>query len=216
MSSQSQKLKKLNELESQLRKQSHLPLTGRAHIEEELQRAEADFKSLEIAYEQYFMGIERFEPSKERQILALRLRRLVSTHIPQVDVRYRLQNLNSRLQSYASYWDRILRLIEEGRYQRQLSHMKWAAKAAPGKAGVAANGTPTLASTRAADPTDKIYQELLAAHSNCQTAPPRREQVADFLKRQADAIRQRFGDRPVDMVVVVEDGKPKIKVRPQG
>lgn len=209
MSSQSLKLKKLNDLEMQLRKQSHLPLTGRANIEEELQKAETDFKSLEITYEQYFMGIERYEPSKERQILALRLRRLLATHIPQTDVRFRLQNLNSRLQSFSAYWDRILRLIEEGRYQRQLSHMKWSGGAAPG-------GNPTLTPTQPVDSVDKIYQELVAAHGNCQIAPPKREQVADFLKRQSEAIRQRFGDRPVDMVVVVEDGKPKIKVRPKG
>lgn len=206
MSTQSQKIKKLNEIERQLRKQAQLPLTGRAKIEEALWGAEADFKALEIAYEQYFMGIERFEPEKERQILALRLRRLINTHIPQTDLRFRLQNLNSRFQSYAAYWDRILRLIEEGRYQRQLSHMKWAQKPvspAPGE-------TP---SPRPADPLDQIFRELSEAHASCHIPAPRREQVAEFLQRQADVIRERFGDRPVDMLVVVENGKPKIKVR---
>lgn len=209
MSSQSQKLKKLNDLEMQLRKQAHLPLTGRADVERELQSAEADFKALEIAYEQYFLGIERFEPTKERQILTLRLRRLVNTYIPQTDIRHRLQNLNNRLVSYAAYWDRILREIEEGRYRRHLSHMKLTAKPGGG------NGTAVKPVSPPIDPVEKIYQELIRAHSGCQTTPPRREQVADFLERQAEAIRQRFGDRPVDMTVVVEAGKPKIKVRPK-
>ncbi|MCM2264230.1 MAG: hypothetical protein NDI73_03460 [Desulfuromonadales bacterium] len=210
MSTQSQKIKKLNEIERQLRKQSQQPLTGRVNLEEELQKIEADFKALEIAYEQYFMGLDRFEPSKERQILALRLRRMVNTHIPQTDLRFRFQNINSRFQSYSAYWERILRLIEEGRYQRQLSHMKWAEKSKPQESPVQPIPTAT------ADPLERVYRELTQAHESCQIPTPRREQVAEFLKRQSDAIRERFGDRPVDMVVVVENGKPKIKVRAKG
>lgn len=207
MSVHSQKIKKLNEIERQLRKQAQQPLTGRANLEAELQIIETDFKALEIAYEQYFMGIERFEPAKERQILALRLRRMINTHIPQTDLRFRMQNVNSRFQSYAAYWERILRLIEEGRYQRQLSHLKWAEQGKPPESpGQHAAAAP-------ADPLDRIYQELSQAHESCRIPAPRREQVAEFLKRQSDAIRERFGDRPYDMVVVVEDGKPKIKVR---
>ncbi|TLM65366.1 MAG: hypothetical protein FDZ69_10155 [Deltaproteobacteria bacterium] len=209
MSTQSQKIKKLNEIERQLRKQAQQPLTGRANLEAELQIIEADFKALEISYEQYFMGVERFEPAKERQILALRLRRMINTHIPQTDLRFRLQNVNSRFQSYTSYWDRILRLIEEGRYQRQLSHMKWAQQLGGKPAPGAPAGTPP-------DPLDRIYRELSEAHASCSIPAPRREQVAEFLKRQSGAIRERFGDRPVDLVVVVEDGKPKIKVRAKG
>lgn len=215
MTSQNQKLKELNAIEMQLRKQAHLPLTGRADIEEALHRAESDLKALEITYEQYFMGIERFEPSKERQILALRLRRLVSTHIPQTDVRFRLQNLNGRLQSLATYWDRILREIEEGRYQRHLSHMKLAARQAQPNGKAASVGKAAEPLPQHVDPVDKIYQELVKAHTFGQTAPPSREQVAEFLHRQADAIRQRFGNQAVEMTVVVEAGKPKIKVRPK-
>lgn len=208
MSTQSQKLKRLHEVERQLRKQAQQPLTGRANLETELQLIETDFKALEISYEQYFMGIERFEPAKERQILVLRLRRMLNTHITQTDLRFRLQNVNSRFQSYAAYWDRILRLIEEGRYQRQLSHMKWAQQL-DDKAPTAQPDPPT----KSPDPLERVYRELSQAHASCQIPAPRREQVAEFLKRQSEAIRERFGDRPVDMVVIVEDGKPKIKVR---
>lgn len=210
MSTQSQKIKKLNEIERQLRKQAQQPLTGRANLEGELQKIEEDFKALEIAYEQYFIGLERFEPSKERQILALRLRRMINTHITQTDLRFRVQNVNSRFQSYSAYWDRILRLIEEGRYQRQLSHMRWAEKSATKALNESARPPEP------ADPLERIYRELIQAHASCQIPAPGREQVAEFLKRQSDAIRERFGDRPVDMMVVVESGKPKIKVRAKG
>ena len=211
MSNRSQKLKKLHAIEQALRKRVQPSMGGRSDVEAELQQVEKDFKDLEIAYEQYFMGIEKFEPAKERDILALRLRRLVNVYIPQTDLRFRLQGLASRMQSYSAYWDRILRLIEEGRYVRQRSHMKWAEELKPkGAAGV------PLPRKEPADPLDRVYRELVQAHESCQLAAPKREQVAEFLKRQADAIRERFGDRAVDLVVVVESGKPKIKVRAKG
>jgi len=210
MSSHSLKIKKLSEIERQLRRQAQQPLTGRANLEAELQTIETDFKALAINYEQYFMGIERFEPSKERQIIALRMRRLINGFITQTDLRFRLQNVNSRFQSYAAYWDRILRLIEEGRYQRQISHMKWAEQYQPKSLDL------VVKPAAPPDPLERIYRELVQAHESCQIPVPRREQVEDFLKRQADAIRERFGERPIDMVVVVENGKPKIKVRSKG
>lgn len=210
MSTHRQKIKKLNDIERQLRKQAQQPLTGRSSLEEELHLIESGLRELEIAYEQYFVGIERFEPAKERQILTLRLRRMLNSYIPQTDLRFRLQNQNSRFQSFSAYWDRILRLIDEGRYQRQTSHARWAAGTEAGK------GAQAPSAAAPPDPIERIYQELVEAHTTCRLAVPRREQVADFLQRQAEAIRQRFGDRPVEMVVVVESGKPKIKVRARG
>jgi hypothetical protein len=210
MSSYSQKIKQLNEIERQLRRQAQQPLTGRANLEAELQTIEADFKALEIAYEQYFLGIERFEPAKERQILALRLRRMINGFITQTDLRFRLQNVNSRFQSYSAYWDRILRLIEEGRYQRQISQMKWAEQLPPRVQEATVN------TAAPPDPLERIYRELVQAHESCRIPVPQRDQVAEFLRRQAEAIRERFGERAVEMVVIVEGGKPKIKVRAKG
>jgi hypothetical protein len=37
--------------------------------------------------------------------------------------------------------------------------------------------------------------------------------VANFLAKQKEAIKERFGDRQVDFVVVTASGKPKVKVR---
>jgi hypothetical protein len=39
--------------------------------------------------------------------------------------------------------------------------------------------------------------------------------VAAFLEKQKDKIQEKFGDRKVEFRVVIEDGKPKIKVRPK-
>jgi len=207
MSKRSQRLKKLNEIEQDLRKRALPTMTTRGDVEVELQQIDREFREVAIAYEQYFMGVDKFEPAKERQILSLRLRRLLTSYIPQTDLRFRLQGLASRLQSYIAYWDRILRLIEEGRYQRQHSHMKWAVQHRPPDPGEA------QAPAKTPDPHDQVYRELVEAYTRCSLAPPQREQIDDFLKRHAEVIRNRFGEKPVEMTVVVEDGKPKLRVR---
>ena len=207
MSNRSQRLKKLSEVEQELRKRALPTMTSRADVEAALLQIDREFRDVAIAYEQYFMGIDKFEPAKERQILALRLRRLLNCYIPQTDLRFRLHGLASRLQSYGAYWDRILRLIEEGRYQRQQSHMKWAALHRPADSG----DSPSPAT--AADPLARVYLELVEAYTSCRLAPPQREQVDEFIKRQGEVIRERFGERPIEMMVVVEDGKPKLRVR---
>ena len=55
-----------------------------------------------------------------------------------------------------------------------------------------------------ADPLDRVYRELVQAHESCQLAAPKREQVAEFLKRQADAIRERFGKHAITYGSVLE------------
>jgi hypothetical protein len=210
MSGRTQKLKKLNELELELRRREVPGMPGRSDLEPELLQIDKELRELVIAYEQYFIGTDKFEPAKERQILTLRLRRLVNVYIPQTDLRFRLQALASRLQSYAGYWDRILRLIEEGRYIRQRSHLQGVAQP-PHEEPRCEASFPA-----AALPLERIYHELVEAYARCGMTPPAREQVATFLTRQAGAIRERFGDRPVELVVVVEDGKPKIRARARG
>ena len=209
MSDRSKKLKKLSELEKSLRKRALPTMTSRGDVEGELQFIEREFRELSVAYEQYFMGIEKFEPTRERQILALRLRRLLNSYIPQTDLRFRLQGVTSRFNSYCGYWDRILRLIDEGKYQRHTSRLQRQMDNPPVAPRPASVGS-------AGDPVDLLYEKLVQAHQDCQLRPPNREQVVSFLAKQQETIKQRFGDKPVDFVVVTEEGKPKIRVRSKG
>ncbi|MCK4536408.1 MAG: hypothetical protein KAT93_05305 [Desulfuromonadales bacterium] len=177
-------------------------MTNRNQIATKLDQLEQDIKSLEIAYEQYFMGIEKREPQRERQRISLQLRRLVTHYIPQVDLRFRLQSISSRFHSYAGHWDRILRLIDEGRYERHTSRIERTR---------GASASPQA--KPAQDPIEDLYEKLADAHRTCGLKVPLKEQVAKLLARQKEVIREKFGGRAVDFHVVTENGKPKIKVR---
>jgi len=179
-------------------------MNDRMAILRDLGEIEQELKELVILYEQYFAGVEKREPIKQREALARRLRRFVNRRIIQTDARFRYQTLSARYHSYSSHWDRILRLIDEGRYDRHTAKLK----DAPPLAEEPIAPVPT-------DPGDKIYQDLLAARQSCGIAgpPPDPRQVKLFLENQRDKIREKFGDRAVEFRVEIEDGKPKIKVR---
>jgi hypothetical protein len=179
---------------------------SRGQVTELLNQLEHDMKHLEITYEQYFLGMEKRSPELLRQKITLRMRKMLNHYIPQIDLRYRLQSMSSRFNSYTGYWDRIQRQIDEGKYERHTARIQRYAKA----------NSPHQDFTEArpaVDPVDSLYEDLVDAHQRCHLRPPNRAQVVSFLAKQEETIKQRFGDKQVDFVVVMEEGKPKIKVR---
>lgn len=182
--------------------QLHRIMNSRSQIASELDRLDLDLKALEIAYEQYFMGIEKREPLRERQRIQRQLQRLLTSHITQAALRFRLQSVSARFHSYAGHWDRILRLIDEGRYERHTSRMQRKQQSS-GQARIETDP----------DPLEDLYAELVDAHQACRLKVPPKEAVAKLLARQQENIRQKFGDRSIHFHVVTENGKPKIKVR---
>ena len=178
---------------------------AREQITTMLNQLEQGIKDLEISYEQYFTGVEKRAPEQKRQKLSKDLRKLLTIHITQNDLKFRLNSLSSRLQSYTGYWDRILRLIDEGRYERHVSRMQRSSTArVPGQA--------QKPERQPDDPNRKLYEQLVSAHEKCSLKAPDREQMDRLLARQESLVRERFGDRNVDYKVVTEGGRPKIRV----
>lgn len=186
---------------------------SRGQTTELLNQIEKELKELEIAYEQYFLGMEKHSPERPRHKLTLRIRKMVTHFIPQTDLRFRLQSITSRFNSYCGYWDRIQRLIDEGKYQRHTSRIQRLAQTERLGQMQQTSEREVAEAHPEPDSVDRLYSELVAAHQRCHLRPPDRDQVARFLSKQEEAIKQRFGDRLVDFVVVTEDSKPRIKVR---
>jgi hypothetical protein len=89
-----------------------------------LNELEGRIESLKILYEQYFLGLEKLEPIKERRGVARIVRRVQSSQTKNTAIRFRLDSLNQRFLSYQSYWNRIVRQIEAGTYHRDLARVE--------------------------------------------------------------------------------------------
>jgi len=75
---------------------------------------------LRSLYEQYFMGIERIEPLTLRKDVERRLWALRKEQIRNTGLRFKLETTIQRYNTYQQYWQRIVREIEAGTYQRDL------------------------------------------------------------------------------------------------
>jgi hypothetical protein len=91
---------------------------------EEIARAIGDLESrverLRALYDQYFMGIERIEPLTMRKDVDRRLWALRREQIRNTGLRFKLETTIQRYNTYQQYWQRIVREIEAGTYQRDL------------------------------------------------------------------------------------------------
>ncbi len=183
----------------------------RKRIDHELEQIERQMKTLEIAYEQYFSGLEKREPMKDREDLTKRIRQFANRRIMQTDLRFKYQNLATRFHSYNGYWERILKLMDEGKYHRNASQTT---KPVGVKNQAAATSPPTNKSGGGGE-VDNIYNDLMTARKthNIGGKAPDKEQVATMLEKQKAKIREKFGDRPVAFKVETRDGKPRIVVK---
>lgn len=179
-------------------------MSSREQVTVMLNQVEQGIRDLEVAYEHYFSGIEKRSPEQKRQEISRVFRKLLTAYIPQNDLKFKLKTLSSRFQSYCGYWDRILRQIDEGRYERHVARIQ--------RQTSAPSNTGGAVSSKANQPASGLYEQLVSAHESCAMKAPNREQVDKFIAKQQAVIREKFGDRKVDFKVVTEGGKPKIKV----
>ena len=75
---------------------------------------------LQALYNQYFMGIEKLEPTIPRKDVERKIQLLRREKIRNTAVRFRFQTQIQKYNTHTTYWRRICRQIEEGTYQRDV------------------------------------------------------------------------------------------------
>ena len=75
---------------------------------------------VKVLYEQYFMGIEKIEPHVARKDIARHMLLLQQQYIRNTGLRFRFNTMLQKWNIYTTYWNRILREIENGTYTRHI------------------------------------------------------------------------------------------------
>ncbi len=89
-----------------------------------LNELEERSEKLKVRYEQYFLGIEKREPIKDRREVERAIRFLRSQVISNTALKFRFHMLIQRVTTLKTHWDRVQRQIEEGTYRRDLQRMQ--------------------------------------------------------------------------------------------
>jgi len=85
-----------------------------------VQELETALDRLQALYNQYFMGIERLEPTIQHKEVVRKVATLRREKITNTALRFRFQTQVQKYNTQSNYWKRISRQIEEGTYQRDV------------------------------------------------------------------------------------------------
>ncbi|MHB8417046.1 MAG: MXAN_5187 C-terminal domain-containing protein [Myxococcales bacterium] len=212
---------------------------GRTYTPEELddriRQLEARLAMLRNKQEQYFLGVERAAPTKERDALKREIDDLKFIVGRNTGLKFQAQSLFNRYLSYERMWLRTEKEIEEGRYHRDIFKARLHAKGR-GKAGAEDDGFPEIteeedvappapppppprpaAAASPGAPSDDrlraVYQAFVAAKRQCKesVAGLSYEQVAAQLKQQVPSILEQTKAKSIDFKVVIKDGRATLR-----
>jgi len=178
-------------------------------IAEDIILLEKKLNELITKYEQYFIGLEKREPLPVLAEVEKLVRRYSGVPINNTMHKHRFTMLVARLNTYREHWNRILKLMEEGRYSRDrfISDLHLRQKAKPEKE------QPGTSQATAESDIDRLVHEFREARKACNLPIDKitRELVAATIEKQKPALAAKFGTDHLAFRVVIEDGKPKLK-----
>jgi recombination DNA repair RAD52 pathway protein len=182
-------------------------------IPEEIALFEQNLNELIIRYEQYFLGMEKRMPQQLLDEVDKASRKFQGYQIVNTMHKFRYNAAIAKLNSYKQYWNRINRLIEEGKYSRDRFKMEMHKKTEPAGMPLKEHARETSINPE----VQRIYKQFIDARKACHlpiaTITP--ELIATAIEKQKPGIINKYHCSKVEFVVVVEKGMPKIKARPK-
>ena len=182
-------------------------------LAEDLAYLEFQLKNLITRYEQYFIGLEKREPSQLLSEVEKIVRRYSAVPISNTMLKYKFVMLTARFNTYREHWNRILRLIDEGKYFRDrfMSDLRQRQRA------VAPSAQKSDQHPSDDNELERLFNELREARKNCHMPVESltRDMVAATIEKSKPALIARLGTDDLAFRIVVENGKPKIKAGPR-
>lgn len=182
-------------------------------IADDILKLEQQLSELISKYEQYFIGLEKREPYTLLVEVQKLVRRNTGVPINNTMYKHRFNMLVARLNTYREHWNRILKLMEEGKYSRDrfISDLHQRQHVTPESKHDEAELPDTESDL------DRIVREFREARKLCSLPSEKvtRELISASIERQKPLLTAKLGTGNFTFKVVVEDGKPKIKARPR-
>ncbi len=180
---------------------------------EDLAQLELKLKNLITRYEQYFIGLEKREPLQLLDGVEKLMRRLANVPFPNTMLKHKFSMLTARFNTYREQWNRILRLIEEGKYSRD----RFISDLHQRQRTTASSARETAQSPSRDNELDRLFNELREARKSCHLPVESltRDAVAATIEKSKPALIAKLGTDDLTFRIVVENGKPKIKAGPR-
>jgi len=196
---------------NKLKEKQEEPIANSAKLAQEIDRLEARLEELRVTYEQHFIDIIPQAPDAMRKEVARTIRLLLKAPFKNSQTRFRLRTVIHRYQTYSSYWERVLKEREEGRFVRDLFKVEMReksleeAKKDRTKAGQAERGLKQLYST---------YEEAIRKTGGS-TENLNFDAFRKNLIEKAKQMQTEHGVKKLHYKVQVKDGRVILKATPK-
>jgi len=197
--------------ESEETKSAQERANERLDLRAELSKFEQTLGDLKVQYEQYFTSLVPFPPDKLHANVKTQLRKLLKAPFKSSAMVYQLKMLETRYHTFHTYWQRVLREREEGRYIRDVFkadlHERLALEEARSQTalGAAENSMGKLF---------KIYKETIEKQTG-------RKHEIDYklfernLVNRAQEIKDKTGAKKLSFKIITQDGKVSVRIIPK-
>jgi len=195
---------------------------------QELDRFEQAINELRMKYDRYFFGLERRAPEEERRKLDKWTRKLLNYFLSSTQLRFRRDMLIQRFNTYARMWDRICAQIEAGTYKPDQA--KADRRIGKFEAREVAYRKPEFSPPRleheppsdaqpkraAESPTERLFKQYVQARERLgQPTSITKDRFESMIREQVRRLKERHGYSKIELRVVVDGNKVKIKGTPK-
>ena len=175
-------------------------------IEERLFKLDRDIKRFRIDFERFFSGNLPIPPDQLRIQIQDQIKLFRTERIKAVAQRFRLNGLEAKFNALAVLFNRRLRDFELGSARSRSSAAGSDDDFDP-SVGVVVDESPSSEAVRA------LYEGLYAASKRSNKTDF--DSFQSYLTKQASQIREKTGCEQVRFRIATEDGKLKLKAKPE-
>ena len=179
----------------------------RRELDAEIDRLETKINELRVLYEQYFIQLLPLAPDQEHRELKRLIRSLLKAPFKNSQTRFRLRQVIQRYQTYNTYWERVFKQRDEGKYTRDVF-----------KADVRERErTEEAQADTGKSKAEKQMQQLFSAYQGALKKNGQGGSNLDYsafkkaLAARAKALKEQHGMKKLKYRVVVKNGKVTIK-----
>ena len=191
-------------------------------LKEDLDILDVKINKLKVDYEQYFAKVLKKEPAALRNEIDRIILKYSNQPTTNTSLKFRYSTLTAKYTSYKQFWNRILRRIEDGNYERGAGFGVISQAAANTESMQRSGTTPaSLEGLKKEIPDNDsrfktVYQQFMEAKKSCQdsSGDMSYEKFTQAIIQQTEQIKKDMKCSDVEYKVVVKDGKTKITIIP--
>ncbi|MDP2681933.1 MAG: MXAN_5187 C-terminal domain-containing protein [Deltaproteobacteria bacterium] len=192
-------------------------------LKEDLDILDVKINKLKVDYEQYFAKVLKKEPAVLRNEIDRIILKYSNQPTTNTSLKFRYSTLTAKYTSYKQFWNRILRRIEDGNYERGAGFGVISPAAAANREPMQGPGaTPASSEGLKKEMPDSdsrfktVYQQFMDAKKSCQdtSGDMSYEKFTQAIIQQTEKVKKDMKCSDVEYKVVVKDGKTKITLIP--